>query len=108
VQRTTGIAHLNRRDSLQFWRLTSMRLTPKALTHVSRIDTFQETIGGLAQLGERQAGSLKVTGSSPVSSIIMLQNKPRIDGAFSLRCTENTGRAPSIRPRNFLAPFTAA
>jgi hypothetical protein len=34
-------------------------------------DIFQLTIGGLAQLGERQAGSLKVTGSSPVYSTFL-------------------------------------
>ena len=35
-------------------------------------DTFQLTIGGLAQLGERLAGSQKVSGSSPLSSTFLL------------------------------------
>jgi hypothetical protein len=39
------------------------------LTHDNSTDTFQEQpCGGLAQLGERLAGSQKVSGSSPLSS----------------------------------------
>lgn len=37
---------------------------------MSLIDIFKSKNGGVAQLGERQAGSLKVTGSIPVASTI--------------------------------------
>jgi hypothetical protein len=55
------------------------------------------TIGGLAQLGERLAGSQKVSGSSPLSSTffgsIMLETKPQFDGAFFMR-DRSVGHAP--------------
>jgi hypothetical protein len=70
------------------------------LTAGAAADTFQLTIGGLAQLGERLAGSQKVSGSSPLSSTfsrsIMLEAKPQIDGAFFLR--PRTSAFPGLIP----------
>ncbi len=82
-------------------RFQKANLNRPPLTYGVQIDKFQMTIGGLAQLGERQAGSLKVTGSSPVSSTfsIMLEIKPQIDGAFFVRVARE-GRALHRREIN--------
>ena len=44
------------------------RRAPFALTRFRASDSFAFDAGGLAQLGERLAGSQKVRGSSPLSS----------------------------------------
>src|SRR5215212_10099077 len=75
-------------------------------------DTFHLTIGGLAQLGERLAGSQKVSGSSPLSStffgFIMLETKPQFDGAFSFAAVASAmlhGRPVNCHNRQTTAPI---
>src|SRR5262249_39360246 len=68
------------------YQLRKANRIPSPLTAGVPADTFQLTIGGLAQLGERLHGMQEVSGSSPLSSTffgrLCLRKSPRYMGLF--------------------------